>query len=561
MTIDCTYAWSLEVLDRKAGSSVRKQYSSKQFLKGAMVLTMAALVTKILSAVYRVPFQNIVGDIGFYIYQQVYPFYGIAIALSTYGFPVIISKLVAEKLEKDDEEGAKDVALTSFLFLCIVGLVWFMLIYFGAGMIAGWMGDQKLMPLIQVISLSFLLLPPLSALRGYYQGKENMLPTAVSQVAEQSIRVVTILLFSTVLVAQGYSLYTVGNGALFGSITGGIAGIIVLVFFMALKKEKALTSGIFTLSKDYLSIWKRLLKDGTAICVSAMLLILLQFIDSLNLYALLTSSGMEENLAKKWKGIYDRGQPFVQLGNVVATSISLTIVPLVTSAYMSKKESLVREYSQLSLKISIIIGFAASLGLINLIVPTNTMLFENASGSSVIAVFCISIFFSCLILTFAGIFQGIGSIYYPAGCIIAGVVLKYAGNAILVPAFGTMGASLATISSLAVITLLMVLRLKKIFPIRLIDPSFYKTLFVSGAAMTLVLQGLMLLYGMVLTAGMPDREMAVFFSLGGVLIGGAVFIVVLLRGHVLSQEELSFLPFGSKWVRLMEKIQPILKNR
>ena len=185
----------MEVSHGKAGSSLRKQYSSKQFLKGAMVLTVAALVTKILSAVYRVPFQNIVGDIGFYIYQQVYPFYGIAIALSTYGFPVIISKLVAEKLEENDEEGAKDAALTSFLFLCITGLIWFMAVFFGAGMIAGWMGDPHLKPLIQVISLSFLLLPPLSALRGYYQGKEDMLPTAVSQVAEQSFRVVTILVF------------------------------------------------------------------------------------------------------------------------------------------------------------------------------------------------------------------------------------------------------------------------------------------------------------------------------------------------------------------------------
>jgi O-antigen/teichoic acid export membrane protein len=539
---------------------VRKQYSSKQFLKGAMILTLAALVTKVLSAVYRVPFQNIVGDIGFYIYQQVYPFYGIAIVLSTYGFPVIISKLVAEKLEEKDEEGAKDVALTSFLFLCIVGLIWFMIIYFGAGMIAGWMGDPRLMPLIQVISLSFLLLPPLSSLRGYYQGKEDMLPTAVSQVAEQSIRVVTILVFSTLLVAQGHSLYTVGNGALFGSITGGIAGVIVLIFFLALKKERAV-SGIFTLAKDYQSIWKRLLKDGTAICVSAMLLILLQFIDSLNVYALLTSSGMEEGAAKKLKGIYDRGQPFVQLGNVVATSISLTIVPLVTSAYIGKKEGQVREYSQLSLKISIIIGFAASLGLINLIVPTNTMLFENAAGSSVIAVFCMSIFFSCLILTFAGIFQGIGSIYYPAICIIAGVALKYAGNAILVPVFGTMGASLATISSLALVTLLMMLRLKKIFPLRLIDFSFYKTLILSGAAMTIVLQGLVLLYGLLLTYGMPERVTAVFFSIGGVFIGGTVFIILLLRGNVLSQEELGFLPFGSKWVRLMEKIKPIIKSR
>ncbi|WP_257475210.1 polysaccharide biosynthesis protein [Bacillus sp. MCCB 382] len=533
-----------------------KKYSSNRFLKGAMVLTIAALVTKILSAVYRVPFQNIVGDIGFYIYQQVYPFYGIAIALSTYGFPVIISKMVAEKLEEDDEEGAKNVAVTSFLFLCIVGVAWFLLVYFGSGVIARWMGDPKLKPLLQMISLSFLLLAPLSIIRGYYQGKEDMVPTAVSQVTEQTIRVGTILLFSTILVSQGYSLYMTGNGALFGSITGGLGGLLVLLSFLTARKEKLFSRKYFSLPVGYIQIWSRLLKNGTAICVSAMLLVLLQFVDSLNVYSLLISSGMEEVSAKTWKGIYDRGQPFVQLGTVVATSISLTIVPLVTNAYLKRKEDLVREYSQLALKISITIGFAATLGIINIMVPTNTMLFENALGSKVIAVFCLSIFFSCLILTFAGIFQGIGKIYFPAFCIVTGIFVKYLGNALLIPIMGIMGASISTVGSLSITAIMMLSYLRKLFPIRFFTFSFYKTLLMSGAAMTIGLQGLLQIYDTLLDKGMPDRPLSILFSLGGVGIGGAIFLVVLLRGNVLSREDISFLPFGSKWTWLMDKVQP-----
>jgi polysaccharide transporter, PST family len=537
-----------------------KKYFSNQFLKGAMVLTVAALVTKILSAVYRVPFQNIVGDIGFYIYQQVYPFYGIAIALSTYGFPVIISKLVAEKIENEDEEGAKNVAVTSFMFLCLVGLSWFLIVYFGAGVISRWMGDPFLKPLIQVISLSFLLLAPLSVLRGYYQGKEDMVPTAVSQVTEQMVRVATILIFSTILVSQGYSLYIAGNGALFGSITGGLGGLLVLLLIVTARREKLFSLKSLRLSPDYLHIWSRLLMNGTAICVSAMLLVLLQFVDSLNVYSLLTSSGMEAESGKTWKGIYDRGQPFVQLGTVVATSISLTIVPLVTSAYLKKKENLIREYSQLSLKISITIGFAATLGIINIMVPTNTMLFENALGSKVIAVFCLSIFFSCLILTFSGIFQGIGKIYYPAFCILIGILLKYLGNAYLIPLMGIMGASISTVGSLAVITGMMILKLRRLFPIRFFPFSFYRTLVLSGAAMTIVLQVFLQMYDTLLDKGMPERELSVLFSLGGACIGAIIFVIVFLRGKVLSREEMGFLPFGSKWVRIMNIIQPMNKK-
>ena len=69
---------------------------SNQFIKGALILTTAGFIIKILSAAYRVPFQNIVGDVGFYIYQQIYPIYGIAAVLAASGFPVVISKMVAE---------------------------------------------------------------------------------------------------------------------------------------------------------------------------------------------------------------------------------------------------------------------------------------------------------------------------------------------------------------------------------------------------------------------------------------------------------------------------------
>ncbi len=253
---------------------------------------------------------------------------------------------------------------------------------------------------------------------------------------------------------------------------------------------------------------------------------------------------------------YDREQPFVQLGTVVATSTSLTSVPLVTNAYLKRKEDLVREYSQLALKISITIGFAATLGIINIMVPTNTMLFENALGSKVIAVFCLSIFFSCLILTFAGIFQGIGKIYFPAFCIVTGIFVKYLGNALLIPIMGIMGASISTVGSLSITAIMMLSYLRKLFPIRFFTFSFYKTLLMSGAAMTIGLQGLLQIYDTLLDKGMPDRPLSILFSLGGVGIGGAIFLVVLLRGNVLSREDISFLPFGSKWTWLMDKVQP-----
>ncbi|MHC8520022.1 hypothetical protein ACPJHQ_00230 [Rossellomorea sp. H39__3] len=208
------------------------------------------------------------------------------------------------------------------------------------------------------------------------------------------------------------------------------------------------------------------------------------------------------------------------------------------------------------MKISILIGFAATLGLVNIMVPTNTMLFENADGSSVLAVFSLSIFFSCLILTFSGILQGIGRIYYPAAIIIGGIPIKFILNMLLIPVFGVMGASLSTVLTLGLITIGLVVKMKRLFGINLITPSFYKSLFISGAGMTLVLQGLLLGYRWLLTNGAHERMTSAFFALVGVAVGAVVFLLLFLRGEHLSEEEISFLPFGSKMNRVKKGLQP-----
>ena len=115
----------------------------KNILKGTLILTFAALLIKILSAFYRIPFQNIVGDIGFYIYQQVYPFYGIAIALSTYGFPVVISKLYTEEMAKEEESNVKQLLLVSYGFLNNLWFCLFCLALWGSGMVSHYMNDPQ----------------------------------------------------------------------------------------------------------------------------------------------------------------------------------------------------------------------------------------------------------------------------------------------------------------------------------------------------------------------------------------------------------------------------------
>lgn len=91
-----------------------KKYQA--FWRGAIILTIASFVIKVLSAFYRIPYQNIAGDVGFYIYQQIYPFYGFCLILATYGFPIIISKMVAERLERGKNKKQRKLFVYPFGF-------------------------------------------------------------------------------------------------------------------------------------------------------------------------------------------------------------------------------------------------------------------------------------------------------------------------------------------------------------------------------------------------------------------------------------------------------------
>ncbi|MEH7108267.1 putative polysaccharide biosynthesis protein [Bacillus sp. JJ1764] len=523
---------------------------SKALFKGAFILTVAALITKILSAFYRIPFQNIVGDIGFYIYQQVYPFYGVAMVLSTTGFPVVISRLYAEQREKKAGGYARLLLYVSFLYLQLIGFLCFLVLYFGASTIAGWMNDPHLAILLRVVAIVFLLFPIVSVLRGYYQGIGDMTPTALSQVGEQSIRVLTILVLSYLFIQKGYSLYFVGGGAMFGSITGSMTAGVILFMFLRFRKDweiigpkKGLVMQYYGESKE---IVKALTFQGLTICLSGMLMIFIQMADSLNLYAQLTANGLAQDAAKGLKGVYDRGQPLIQMGTVAATSMSLTLVPLITRERLAAKPQFLHHKIQLAIKVSIVIGAGASAGLWAIIKPTNIMLFENGAGSSVLGILSWVIFFTSMIATITAILQGLGSFLFSAVAVITIFPLKYVLNLALIPILGIKGAAVASLLSLAIVTMMLLHQLKRQVKIPLVTLRFMVVVLLGTAAMYLVLKEYLLVTTFITRLFDMHRLGAAIQALSAVLIGGFVFLFIILRGKIFHEEDLAYFPLGSK---------------
>lgn len=526
--------------------------NTKDLFKGALILTVAGLIIKILSAVYRIPFQNIVGDVGFYIYQQVYPFYGIALALSTYGFPVVISKLYAEISNENDQLGLQQLFITSAGVLSLIGFIGFASLYWGADWLSAQMDDPQLAILLRVTSLTFLIFPIVSMLRGYYQGQGNMVPTAVSQVGEQIIRVSTIFFAALILTRNGDSLYMVGGGATFGSITGGLTAMIILLTFYWKRRGTWTVSYASWQKGTCLKLAKVLMIQGFAVCISGMLLVFMQLADSLNLYSMLISAGVNAHEAKELKGIFDRGQPLIQVGMVAATSMSLTLVPIITSENVKSRLEHMHEKIRLSIKISLFIGVAAAFGLWNIIEPTNIMLFENNVGSDVLGVLSLVIFFSSIIMTVSAILQGLGVTLFPAFIIFLGFMIKYGLNIWFVPLYGTMGAAIATCISLGIMMTILLVKLRFHLRVPILDNRFLFHVSFAALIMVMVLRVYLLLtdYSAGFSGG---RLFSGFQALSAVSIGGLCYLWIMIKGGTFKERELAMLPFGSKLLFLLPK--------
>lgn len=533
---------------------MREQSIHRSFLQGALILSIAGIIAKVMGALYRIPFQNIVGDIGYYVYQQVYPFYGIYFALAMYGFPVVISKMVAESKRGTSKQTENDTVVISSIVLGILFTAIFAIIYFGAPFIALIMRDPMLVPAIKAASFSFLLLPVISVLRGINQGYENMLPTGVSQVIEQLTRVFFILVVSFVIVGRHGTVYEIGAWSALGGVVGGLFSFLTLLFFLLYHKIEINLHHHLDFKK-VIHVTKQLLVDGFAISIAASIMILFQFIDAFEIPYVLTNTNLSSDMVKVQKGVFDRGQPLLQLGIVIATSISLSLVPYISQAFSNRDWKSIAESAATSLKIGLVLGGAAAAGLAIIIGPTNIMLFENQDGSAVLGVLGISILFATIALIVAAILQGMGKSLVVTRNVLIGAFTKIILNFFLLQYIGIMGAAIGTVLGVAVIALLNLFVLFKLVP-GLTRQRFYGVkIILALLVMSIITFGWKESLVFLMPTYEENRLLAAFIGLSSAIIGVFTYLICLIKWPIWEESEVSYLP------SFIDKIVKIKKRR
>lgn len=518
---------------------------SNKLVRGALLLTLAGLVSKVLSAGYRIPLQNLTGDIGFYIYQQVYPLLGMALVFSLYGFPSAVARITVELKHQRKSLSVTHFAIPVFVLLFIMNGAIFIILYTNAQTLASLVGDVQLTKVYQQAAFVFLLIPFTALLRGIFQGSFTMQPIAYSQVGEQLIRV-TIIIIVALLFARGKlpHIHTIGEGAVFASIAAACIAILVLLVF--LYQKKPLVKGSFIIPwKDYI---RTIVVLGIVASLNHMILLIIQLADTITLIPQLQHYGLSQIEAMEAKGIFDRGQPLIQLGTVLGSSFALALVPSVTRDASQRQDRSFNDAIISAVTLSFYLAAGATLGLMMIFPETNVLLFKNLKGTGSLQILSISIILSSLAITVAAILQGLGVLVRTAWFIVLAFIVKYISNVILVPLYGITGGAIATVISLLILSMLVFYELyKKQASINFLKHIRWSTFMKACLGMGSYIILLKYIFSYITISSRISLLIYVIFM---AFTGAFIYFYILIRGQAFTKKQLSMLPFSSFFLRI-----------
>ncbi|MNO20650.1 putative cell division protein YtgP [compost metagenome] len=528
---------------------------SSELLKGAAVLSIAAIITKLLGTLQKIPLQNIGGDGVFGIYNTVYPFYTILITLATAGFPTVVSKFVAERHAAGTEEDQRAVLRVATACLSILGIAGFLFMYFGAPFLSKLIGSSHIVPALRSAAPALLFIPLSASLRGYFQGLQNMMPTAISQVTEQAVRVAVMIILLLYLNATGASESLVAGGAMAGSAAGGAAGLIVVLMYWHRYSRRTTSRENYAVQAGNqtkgLHLLREMLYYAIPVCLATLAVPLISLVDTFTLPRLL-SNNSDELQTMVEVGVYNRGIPLVQLVTMLASSLSVLFIPVLAEMNLKRDRDGIRRQSGLALKWFWLIGLASSTGLALLAEPINVMLYEDGTGTSTMAWIAWTAAPGALVSVTAALLQGLGVVRAPALNLLMAAAIKTALNVLLVPQLGITGAAIAGIAAYiaaAALNIALLLRHAQLRP-RLRDALL------RPVAAVLAMSAAVLLLRLGADAVLPHgRLLAALESLLGVLLGAAVFAAAVLRTRLLSAAELAALPrIGPKLLKALRRM-------
>lgn len=523
----------------------------QNFLQGTALLAMATVVVKLVGALYKIPLNAIIGEKGFGYFSTAYEIYNILLMISTAGLPVAMSRMISQASSLENYNQVRQIYRTSQKIFLILGISGSLLMTVFCRQLAAFWNQPDAWAAIGFLGPCVLLICIMSTFRGYFQGQSNMMPTAVSQVLEVVTKLIVGMAAALLLLKMTESIPLAAGGAILG-VTASCVVSAVYLFAEFRKSYRELPQ-----SKDKASSFRvtasELLKIAVPITVSSTCLSIVTSLSSKIYMGRLLGMGITQSAADTMRGVHVMTQTIYNLPCAFISPITISLIPAITAQFTLKKFKETQRTEESAIRITGIVAFPCSLGLIALAQPITALLGRYTGENLVLAtqmmtVLGISIVFNALVLVTTALMQAHGNVNRPVVNMLIGGVLKLFVVYILTgnPNIGIVGTPIGTLLSYVVICILNVFSIRSLVKN---PPAFVKNLIRPFLASCIMGVCAWLVWWDMGLVGITNRLLLCAVP---VAAGGIVYLIAAVVLKVITREDCMLLPKGEKIAKLLK---------
>nr|WP_272595704.1 stage V sporulation protein B [Paenibacillus apiarius] len=520
--------------------NVKKQ----SFIQGTLILLAAGIINRILGFIPRITLPRIIGAEGVGIYQLGYPFLIVIITLITGGVPLAVAKLIAEADATGDKQRIRKIVVSAMQLTVSAGIV-FSAIYV---VLAPWITSKLLTD--SRVYYTFLVMTPIivfvaisSVLRGYFQGMQNMVPTAMSQVTETLIRIVAVIGFAYMFLP--YGLEWAAAGAMAGVVVGELGGLLVLLFLMRSHRRQSVSDdeGKTEMpSTGKRNDTSRLLRIALPVTGGRLIGSLSYLLESITIARSLAMAGVVTAVATAQYGAL-QGMiiPILTLPGALTYSLAVSLVPSLSEALGRNDMETIHKRIQQALRLALVSGAPFAVAMFVLAIPLCALLYNDVSVAPMLKWMApIAVF----IYLQAPLQAALQALERP-GTALVNTFIGAALKIILIvqlasnPSLGIYGAVIAICINTVVVTMLHGIGVIRHIQLKMPWIDFLKV----GAAMIITAGCMQVIY--IHFPAASGQFLAKFIA--SCLAGVAVYLLLLVLMRLIDRDDLARLPLFRQW--------------
>ena len=538
--------------NKKEDTGLSRQKSGS-FLGGTFLLMLSGIVVKVIGAFFSIPLANLYGADGNDIFISAYYVYSAMYVISSAGLPVAVSKMVSEARALGRGREVQRIAKVALCTFLILGAALSLTMVLLVDPICTLIGGSCRYAILTVAPTIFFTCV-VSAVRGYYQGLSNMVPTAVSQVIEAMGKLVFGLGLAWYLMDAGYTLDIVVAGAIGGVTLGTVfSALFVIVYALRHREQMPAAEGP---CRPGSVILKELVSLAIPITVGASVFSVSSLIDTFMVKLRLQEGCLMTDAAAGYTyGAYGFAVKLFNLPLTLVTAIGVSLIPAISSALALRQSDKTRALTESAFRLTGLLAFPCAVGLAVIPEPILNLLFGSqpeacAVAAPLLRLIAPAVFLAGMVSVTNPVLQAMGKVNLPVLSMATGALVKIVCNYVLVglPEVGIHGAPIST--CLCYLTILCI----NLWHIRREKVPFSLTRSFAKPLLCAVLMGLFvgLLFDPLtnlLGSGRLTEALAVLLTVG---LAAVFYLLLLVAVRALPREDVLMLPKGEKLAKMLK---------